>query len=289
MLHFLFSLIFLFVSCAPHKSKFSEKKINIPIGERIYLGTIGIVQGNNVPDVKFPIPAQGWQQGLMRGAKIGVTQGFYFSRDICRPGQFQGGCDPISCFLAIIAICAGSVITFTTVGGILGAMGGAVIADPVDKVKEAEATNLKILAAQDLYRNLGKHLLNLSITKSLYPLVLLREDEKFSISENGIREVMDYRGLDHLLKIEVQNLGYTLQERSVNPDLQLFVELSVILFQRDGTALESRKFEYFGGSHRFTEWTSQNGQPLQEELKKGYEVLSEQILNQMISSPNKTY
>lgn len=279
-------LLLILVGCVPHQSYYPEQKKSADSYKpRMQLGTVGLVMGNNVPKVTIPRPAKGWKQGLMRGSGIGASVGFDLAVDMCRPDDFSGGSDPLTAILVIMAVCAGSLITFPTVGVVVGGIGGTALAEPADEVEAAEATTEEILAIKKLYKEIESRLFKRSINQSHYSMVLLRESERASLKKGAISNIMEYRGLDTLMEIDIERMGYVAESSAVNPDFSLYIKLQATLFQKNGKILDSENFVYKGGSYSFTEWASNEGWRLRTELGRGYQSLSIRILNRMLGRP----
>ncbi|MEN6318412.1 MAG: hypothetical protein ABFD82_06610 [Syntrophaceae bacterium] len=237
-------------------------------------GSVGIVCGNFIPEVMLDKPARGWLYGAGRGSAN--LAGKWASKILSIPDFFQCPQD-IACAFVLISILA-ITVSAATIGGLAGAVDGAVKAEPSKKVDEAEniinETVAKLKIQETLRDRVGKE----ARKKARGRVTVFEGYGPTSIDQIATYGHLANKGIDTILQISVMRFGL-IGKWEVNPhlNLEMIVQAKVIRV-KDGEELHSEIFRYTGGSKLFSEWCVDNARPLHDEFDQCYNVLAENII-----------
>lgn len=257
---------------------------------RAQLGKTGIIALDGTPEINLEVSPKGWTGGAKRAAWIGsVYGGFTVGILACLPSGMLAG------LLCPILFYAG-YIPGSGIGALVGAPLGAVRAEPVATVEQAEAS-FKILLADptipELLKDSVVQLVGKQTSNDVVPM---------AAGESGTRnDATDYpsfvdNGIFTILELKVTAAGLCGgKELSFDPLLRVCMTVrSRLIRTSDGTVLDERtiafddrraddrvRMEPLGGRRAFTQWTANNGQLLQDELARTVKGLAEKIVEEL--------
>ena len=242
------------------------------------LGSVAVVYGNFTPEIMLDKPAKGWLAGAGRGSAnwAGKIFAWPFTNDSLPI------CDGELCGLALLVMLA-LTTTAATVGGMAGAVVGAVKAEPAKKVDEAENIINSAVAKLRIQETLRDHVVKEAQKEERGCFTVLEGYGPTSIDQKVSYRHLTERGFDTILQISVIRFGL-IGKWELNPPLQLEMVVQVKVIQaRDDKELYSDIFQYTGESRKFSEWCAENAQALQDEFERCYRVLAEDIISRLFS------
>jgi hypothetical protein len=272
--------------CTPKKPP--VPLVVIPASEevRAHFGTVGIVSARYIPDTRFNLPVAGWASGTGRGAKIGGVgslslgaKGALGALTAGRSGGKEGAF--VTLFLAASSLALG--IALAPPAAIVGGVYGAVAAEPVRTVRDAEATLKRLLEQAKVQEVLRDHVLAAARQETRYSFVTFPDQGPL-----GQTQAADYRNLPNKeieSIVEISLLAVELQSESdsnweINPSLKLRMPIRVkVVETRNNDVSYVQDFEYVGQERTFTEWASNNAQPLRDEFERCYDTLAKQVVD----------
>ena len=265
-------LFFSFVDFGQTEPAVSEKVIELPQAEdvmrssssepqRIELGKIGVVVPGFRPKVDLHKPMTKGQSALHYAghAALGTIEGAF------RSGGGYGGYG------------GAALVMLTPAIAIAGAIVGATIGKPAEKIQEAEDVLNRYLESLDIQEALRDRLLLVSIEQiqNVVPLDLKGPSAQ---EEENTYDVSLYPDIDTVLEIGIRSLGFIGSKEDIDPDLTLHVGGAVrIISKKNGNVLHSSTIGYVGAAHKFLEWSADNARYLQEEMDRAFQALADQI------------
>ena len=241
---------------------------------RAQLGTIGVVSAHFIPKAEFQMPASGGKAGAGRGAALGAKYTILGGLAIASgSGGAGGGIGELAVIVAAIAL--------APVGALVGAVGGSGLAEPAEKVEEAEGVLKNTLTNLKIQNAMRDYVFEVAQDQTEHTFILLMEngpstrDEKLSYRSAGSE------GIDTVLEISVQAVDLDGAWR-VNPPLALIMTVHTRLIRiADDTAIYDSTLEYRSGMRTFTEWAADDAQPLRDELDRAYQILDKKIVDEL--------
>ena len=238
---------------------------------RTRLGTIGVVSARFAPEVELYLPAKGAGGGAGRGAALGAGRSV-------KSGTV-GGCSmggPGIAFFCSLGLALG--LALAVPAALVGSVYGAIAAEPAESVEEVEATIKQVLAELKMQEALRDRVLQEARNQTGYTYVLLTEEGPTAPEEEITYRAVGSKGVDTILETSVQSVGFA-GEGAINPPIAFFMTVRVRLIQvDDGTVHWDRSYPYITSARTYTEWAVNDGQALGEALDRGYQRLTEQIV-----------
>ncbi|MFQ5544022.1 MAG: hypothetical protein ACE5FY_06685 [Nitrospiria bacterium] len=238
--------------------------------------TIGVVSGNFTPKIEILVPSKGKGAGAGRGAGIGA------SRTVEVGGLFLGGGllsgHPFGALIGV-GFFLGS-IALAPVGAIVGAVGGAVIAESASNIEEAEAILYKVLEEVNVQEAIQDRIIDEAADNTRFTFVLLREGGPNSFGEEVSYASLTGREIDAILEVSVPTFGVK-GEGGVNPPLFFEMVTNVRFIQGPDKMLYKRSFVYQSQQSLFLNWAADDGKLFRDEIDHGYRFLSEKIVEEL--------
>ncbi len=236
---------------------------------RTRLGTIGVVSARFAPKVELYLPAKGAGGAAGRGAALGA------GRSVA--GGATGGCGlgPRG-FGCALGLALGLALAIPA--ALVGSVYGAIAAEPAEKVEDVEATIRQVLAELKMQEALRDRVLHEARNQTRNTYVLLTEEGPTAPEEEITYRAVGSKGVNTILETSVQSVGFA-GEGAINPPIAFFMTVRVRLIQvDDGTVHYDRAFPYTTSARTYTEWAVNDGQAFGEALDRGYQSLTEQIV-----------
>lgn len=242
----------------------------LPPEIRAQLGTVGVVSGQFVPATVVERPAAGKVRGAAKGAAAGALVGAAaFGR--------WGGCYGADCrFVAVVML--GVLIGAATVGGVTGAVIGAVTTESAVKAREAEAALQHAFAELKIQQTLRDRLVTIAREQAQLDLIPVADPSPADPEVDVDYRPLAAQGMDAILEVGVIRLGLT-GDRGVTPLLALSMTTRVRLIRsRDGAELYRQDLDHRGGSRKFVEWAANDAEAFREALDAAYTDISREIV-----------
>jgi hypothetical protein len=249
----------------------------IPASEeaRAELASVGVVSARFIPDARFDLPITGWGAGAARGAKIGV--GGLWGIWLDPPGaEFGGSGDGLA-----LALLLALEIALTPPVALVGSIVGAIIAEPVSTVEQAEAALKRILAEAKIQEVLRDHVLALAQKETHYSLVALADWGPTDAGTSGDYRLMSNTEVSFILEVGISavELKSPNKDWAINPSLTVrILAVARIVRRRDNATMYTQTFECTGSERTFTEWASNNAQKLREVFEGCYDTVADQVV-----------
>ncbi len=238
---------------------------------RSQLGTIGVVSARSIAEAKVETPAKGWASGAWKGAGHGAWAG-------AKPGVFIADhSSRLEALAAGIAIgLAGAMI-----GVIPGSIHGALTALATATVEQADATLEVAISNFKAQCTTRDHVIKVAQDQTRYRFVLLAEQVPAALTKEVSYRPLPETGIDTIFEISVPTVSLA-AALGANPSIRLSMTVRARLVRAvDSEVLYDSTLEYSGGERLFTQWASDNAQPLREELDIGYKGLVEKTVDEL--------
>ena len=245
------------------------------------LRTIAMPWARYLPEADLKAPTGGKGMGAAQGAGRGAAGGALPGLGIAYVGAACIGagrevgvmiCGPV------FALGLGVAAAGSAVGGLVGAVHGAVTAESASKIAAAESELKNALVESKVQETLRDRVLQVARDRSRLTFVRLDDPGPTAPGED-----IDYRawvgdGADTILEVSLRKLRFEGQG-GVNPPVGLRVEARTRLIRAsDGTELYAETVEYRGGSSTFTQWAADEARLFREELDRASVNLAESIV-----------
>lgn len=218
--------------------------------------------------------AQGAGRGALAGAKPGLAIAGVATECVAK-GREVGLllCGPF------LALGLGVAAAGSTIGGLRGAVKGAVAAEPAAKIDQAKTDLHTALAGTDVQLLFRDRVLRLAHDHSRLAFIAL-DDPAPTAADHRV----DYRpafgnGIDTILEVSLRNIRLSNVTGGVNPPVELRVEARARLIRtQDGVELYAETLHRSRGAATFTEWAADDAKLFREELDRASSSLAEEIV-----------
>lgn len=198
-------------------------------------------------------------------------------------GLGTGGCGREFCG-AVLVFMVGLAATMGVVGGLTGSIVGAVQANPSEAAEMQSKELMLKLAGMQLQDGLRANLMVNAKTKNNTRLLEIQvpncssldNDNDQALVTNEVRTTMS------------ANINYIGLKGSWDndPSLKLLIKAQVALRKLDTEKnYYNNEFVYEGDEKKFSEWISQDGDILSDEIHKGVLYLADKIANTLFDTP----
>jgi len=246
------------------------------------LKTVALPWARYLPEAELKAPTRGKGMGAAQGAGRGAAGG-------ARPGLGIAGVGAV-CILELqqvgLLICGpafalglGVAAAGSAVGGLAGAVHGAVTAESAATIATAENELKKALVESKVQETLRDRVLQVARDRSRLTFVRLDDSGPTAPGEN-----IDYRprvgnGADTILEVSVRKLRFASYQGGVDPRVALLIEARTRLIRAgDGAELYAETVEYRGSSYMFPLWAAEEARVFRDELKRASVSLAESIV-----------
>lgn len=215
---------------------------------RSQLGRVRLSEGGMQTAVLFTAPAKGAGAGMARGAGLGVRSSLVAGVGAGQAGVF--------------------IIFLAPVAALVGAVAGAVRAEPAAKVEEKEAAFR--VAMEEL-----------KVPETFRRCVADRLPERTS-TPGG--RVSSEEPASTILEVDVEQVGLDGFGLEINPNPSLrfvLTERTRLIRASDGTELYGHWLTYRGQPRPLDDWVSQNGARLREEAARACRELAERLVDEV--------
>jgi hypothetical protein len=238
-----------------------------PPGEaaRSGFGTVAVTSGRFAPRLGIVGgPAKGAGEGAGRGAATGAV-------GTIAVGSSGGG----------YAAIAGLLLA--PVGAVVGALAGAIVAEPAVKIEERENAARVIVAAQRIQDDLRDRVVAAGRDLTPHTLIALADRGPSAAVERPDYRSLLQEGIQTVLEVGVESV--TLENSAWGPiDPYLWLVMTVktrLVHTADNAELYANSLTYTGENGRtLTEWVGGPG-GFRDELHHAYAVLAEKIVEEV--------
>lgn len=183
----------------------------------------------------------------------------------------------------MIATAVGTAVG--AVSTVAGTIGGLVIGVTSGKAKDVGATLKKVMAEQDLQKNVQEQVAKRLNGRNGSEFTL--QEKPFAGSTSGLAGSGSSGGggFGKLLEIQITEASVVALVAPHSP-LMMIVRMRVRLLQaRDGRVLYQDSLEYRGRTRRLADWSEKGGQHFRVELDRCTEALVEKVVKDVFGRP----
>ena len=271
---FIFSIVFFFlfgqIGCTP--------KITIYGGfledRKETLGNIGIISIAEVPEIQFEMPPKGALAGASRGMKAWSSRAFF---QVLAEGPVRavGNGNYLESLLVLAA-------TSLAIGSIVGPIYGAVTAEPIGKVEQAEQSLRQALGNLRIFQKMRKDILVQAETKPQYFLIDATKTANEIKNASGGSPNFEKPEIDTLLIIQGITLGVKEEDDSFESLISVFLETQIILLRvKDSKPIYFNIFDYETKPRLYTDWAENNAQLFKEALNTASQNIANLIIEEI--------
>jgi hypothetical protein len=247
---------------------------------RARLGTIGVAGARHLPQVEVQTPSKGALHGALDGATVGALTPIVVSFQV-----IPAGCNSAYCLFIPAA-----GLALAPVGAVVGAVGGALTADPAEKVAERSAKindALVQLRVQEKMRD--EFLARLSDVKT-FPFTVVHEAGPATIGENPDYRRFQSSGIGSINEIDVTKIKL-IGTGKVQP--QLHVQLQVqsrLVSTADNAEIYCKAFTCSSKEGTFEIWAAEDAKKFREEIEACYHdladwLVTDQYMHDSVTNP----
>ena len=174
-------------------------------------------------------------------------------------------------FLFVVALAPVAAV----VGGIWGAVEGV---SPEKREAAMETIDAACMGVkfQEMMRDC---VIQVGLEQTRRPLIALEEEGPTADGEQVSYHNLGAMAIDTVLEISVLKFG--LEGKGINPPLALtMTERTRLIRAADGKVLYDHRLTYSGAKRKFVDWSTDNAQPLREELERCCRHLAERIIEE---------
>ena len=281
------------IGCATHPTIGFTQISSPPISQEVLvnLGTVGIISTSTIPKLSIQRPLS--KDVAMLEARADAEKVWKRGREIVV--EWLGYDDPNVEALVTTALIP-IVLPMSAVGQIVGGVKGV----PLAKLERADDALTKLAGEVELQESLRTKVSQQARALSDYPMVVVkkpfptgleREFSRMSCVMAGTLAWLpkgqspDYyltsQGIDTVLEIQ---LDYPALNATgiINPTMTFNAEVRARLLQvRGGKELYACSMKYRSAEKKFTEWASNDAQPLRQEIENFCEQATAQIMDRL--------
>ena len=228
------------------------------------LGAVGVVSACFPPEITFKEP-------MGKGAGMATGAGGFASATIVgavtEPSFFWSD----EMFLFVVALASVAAV----VGGIWGAVEGV---SPEKREAARETIDAACMGVkfQEMMRDC---VIQVGREQTRRPLIALEEKGPTADGEQVSYHNLGAKAIDTVLEVSVLKFG--LEGNGINPPLALtMTERTRLIRAADGKVLYDHRLTYSGAKRKLVDWSTDNAQPLREELERCCRRLAERIIEE---------
>jgi len=229
------------------------------------LGEIGVARARYVPQIEVQTPSKGSKEGAKDGAVVGALAPI----EVTFGAVVAAGCGDPYCLLLPLA-----GVALAPVGAVVGAVGGAVTADPEEVVSGREAIIQDAITKLRMQEHMHEQFVSRLAASNTFPFRALEE-----AGPTAPEEKPDYRqfkddGIQTINEISVKMLRLTGLGK-VKPRLSVHLDVQTRLVSTDdNTELYCEVLTCSSGNYRFEKWAENEAKQFREEIGVCYIDLS---------------
>lgn len=235
---------------------------------RARLGTIGVTGARHPPRVSVQTPSEGAMHGALDGATVGALI----------PIEIAFRATPVSCSSAYCLFIPAAGLALAPVGAVIGFVGGALTADPAERVAERSARindALLQLRAQEKMRE--EFLEKLSEIKT-FPFTVVDETGPSTVGEKPDYRRFQSSGIGSINEIDVTKIKLV-GTGKVKPQLHVQLEVqSRLVSTADNAEIYCKVFTCSSEADVFEAWAAEDARKFREEIEACYHDITEWLV-----------
>lgn len=233
------------------------------------LGAVGVVSACFPPEITFREP-MGKGAGMATGAAGGalITIGL---------GVEAGAISIVNPLVSLFCVAAG--VALAPAGAVVGGVWGAAEGVSPEKRKAARETLDAACMGVKFQEMMRDCVIQVVREQTHRPLIVLGEGSPTADGEQVSYRNLGAKAIDTVLEVSVLKFG--LEGKGINPPLALtMTERTRLIRAADGKVLYDHRLTYSGAKRKFVDWSTDNAQPLREELERCCRHLAERIIEE---------
>jgi len=244
---------------------------------RAGLTTIGVVSSNSTPEPKIAVIPKGSGEGAVAGLKSGALTGASPGVSIMAATYGETTILPVAGIIAA----AGALV-----GAATGIVYGAISAESVEKVEEAEEIINKAIAKLEVQKNLRYQVLETAQLETPYGFIDVSDYEYTESDRKRRYPILKDKEIGAILETNVLSFGLIKLAYTPPPKVAMFIETNVrIIEPQNGNVLYDKPFTYRSEFFDYFYWSGGDGKRLVEGLGDGYRSLAEKIVYEIFLRP----